>query len=531
MSKQKFEPSRGAFWLAASLIVALAAWVRLRGLGDFSLTLDEITLVDFANGVLQRGYPSIFVGSMEVPLATYELVPYFMALSIKLFGFSEFSVRLPAALFGTATAFLVFATAWRIFGWKVGMLAGGLYSISAWATYWAQNSFHPQQTQFFVMLTAIMAHRILSADQIRARDCYLMAIFFSLGYLSWEGSGFLLLILFFVALFTRWGRWDWMTYRHIWGAVALVVAVVVAQGVRRVMLQVDYLMVGSGKSDVSLPQLVFMKPSYSPYYYLVNFFGMEAHLVLSAVFILGLPFIIRDWNLRFFYVFTLVAWASMTNFLGYYNPHYIYYLLPMFLIATSAATMRLLIVLLEKRPPVLPSATLANKVLAGMALLFILFSASPGWFKPYRLGSLYQDPKRVDIRPNLAGIDYRGAAAFLKQHYRPGDVIIAASPSTLRIYSGLSGDYFLQSVTDRKVIYDPNTMVPNYRDKFVGNPVLRNRRDLEALLLRSPRVWLYAAPYQGFKLIIDEDIRDLLDHRMNLVWEGHDAKVFLWGRL
>ena len=68
---------RWAYWAAALLVVIVAAIQRLTGLSDFSLTLDESTLVEAAKGVLERGEPSLYVGSMLVLLATYELVPYF----------------------------------------------------------------------------------------------------------------------------------------------------------------------------------------------------------------------------------------------------------------------------------------------------------------------------------------------------------------------------------------------------------------------------------------------------------------------
>lgn len=518
-------------WLygaAALLVVAVAMVQRLSGLDDFSLTLDESTLVEAAKGVLQRGEPSLYVGTMLVQFATYELVPYFIAATIALFGLSDFALRLPTAIFGILTTYVVFHAGWRLLGWRTGLLAGFLYALSPWAIHWAHNLFHPSQTQFFVLLTALQVRRLLQDDHVPVRTYYLAAFLFSCAYLSWEGSGFVLPILLIVALIMRWGRWEWLRSPHLWIASAIVILVVAAQGVRRVLLQVDYLMVGSGKSDVSLPQLVFTKTTYSPYYYLWNFFCAEFHLVLTGVFILGLGMAARHWNLRFFYSFTLLAIFFMTNFLGYYNAHYIYYLLPIFILSASGGG----IMLIEHLTAGYAHGPYTLKLVRWSALpafivLVISFSVSQG-LKFHNLGKDFRNPMRTDVREELAGIDYRGLSAELMQHYRPGDIVIALAPLALRHYTGIDGEYFLQTITDRKVIYDPGSDVPVYLDKYVGNAVLRTEEEFYEVLRRNRRVWVYAAPFGGFKEIVQPELLDFLQRKLKIVNETFDGKLYLW---
>lgn len=522
--------ARWAYWAAALLVVIVAAIQRLTGLSDFSLTLDESTLVEAAKGVLERGEPSLYVGSMLVLLATYELVPYFIAASLWLFGVSDFTLRLPSAIFGILTTYVVFYAGWRLFDWRTGLLAGLLYALSPWATHWAQNLFHPSQTQFFVLLTALMVRRLLQDDQVPVRTYYLAAFFFSCAYLSWEGSGFVLPILLIVAMIMRWREWEWLKNPHLWVASAIVTLVVVVQGVRRVLLQVDYLMVGSGKSDVSLPQFVFTKTTYSPYYYLWNFLSTEFHLVLTAVFVLSLGMALRHWNLRFFYLFTLLGIFFMTNFLGYYNAHYIYYLLPIFIIATSAGGIMLMDYLTAGYAHGLRTVRLArHSALVIFVALTLTFSVSQG-LKFHNLGGEFRNPVRSDIRPEMAGIDYRNLSYALKEHYRPGDTVIALAPLALRHYAGIDGDYFLQTITDRKIIYDPGEAQPKYLDKYVGNPVIRTQQEFYEVLRHNRRVWVYATPYGGFKEIIEPELLDFLQRRLTTVSETFDGKLYLWER-
>ena len=517
------------YWLAGLLVVSVAGYLRLRGLGAFSLTLDETTLVEAAKGVLERGVPSLYVGTMLVKLATYELVPYPIALAMWLFGESDFALRLPAALFGTLTAAVLFHAGWRLFDWRVGLLAGLLYALSPWAVHWAHNLFHPSQTQFFVLLTALQVRRILQDDATPTSTYYLAALFFSCAYLSWEGSGFVLPILLIVAFVMRWGSWSWLRNPHLWAASAIVTLVVIAQGVRRVLLQVDYLMVGSGKSDVSLPQLVFTKTTYSPYYYLWNFLSTEFHLVLTAVLVLAIGMMARNWNLRFFYLFTLLGIFFMTNFLGYYNAHYIYYLLPIFILSASAGGVLLMDHLTGRGEgsPFVSVRAAQRAAFPLLAALLLTFSTIPG-LKFHRLGGEFQNPVRTDIRPELAGIDYRDLSVALKQHYRPGDVVIALAPLALRHYAGMDGDYFLQTITDRKIIYDPGQTMPQYYDKYVGNAVIRTQEEFHELLRNNRRVWIYATPFGGFKEIIEPDLLQFLQRRMTTVSETYDGKLYLW---
>ncbi|MBV1901212.1 MAG: glycosyltransferase family 39 protein [Kordiimonadaceae bacterium] len=516
----------------ALLVFAVAAYMRFSGLDAYSLSLDESTLAEFARGVLANGYPSIFVGSMEVPLATYELVPYPMAGSMAIFGVNDFAARLPSASFGSLTALLVYIVGARWFNWRVGLLAGLIYALSPWAIYWSHNCFHPNQTQFFAMLLAVQVRVILSADQVPPRIYYLAALFFTCTYLSWEGSGFVLPIIVVVALLMSWGRWHWASSPHLWIAGIIVVTVVVIQGVRRLLLQTPYLMVGSGKSDMSLPQLMFTKPEYNPDFYFNIIFGTETHIILGIVFSLGFTLIFRNWNLRFVYMYTLVAILCMTNLLGFYNSHYIYYILPMFYIASAAAAVLGMEALLFGKTAVdkLASVRWLDKVIAFCGVTLLLASATPFGLKPYHMDESFKVPRIFQFRLGLTGIDYRGLAYSLREHYQPGDKVIAMTPLALRFYSGLGGDHFLQSITGRKVVFDPNAETPAYVDKYVGNPVLRNRAELEDLLARHPRVWLYAVPYFGYTDVVDKELRGFIDSNLRVVAESYDGRLYLWER-
>lgn len=513
--------------ICAGVVVIVAAAQRLIGLARFSLSLDESTILVFANAIRRVGYPVVQVGTMEVKLATYELVPYFVALSTAIFGSNDFAARLPSAIFGILTSYLVFHIGWRWFNLRVGLVAGLLYACSPWAIYWGQNAFHPSQMQFFAFLTVIQAYYALVSSDTCARPYYLAALYFSCAYLSWEGIGFLLPILFVVAVIMRWGDWAWFRNRHLWVASIIVMAVVIAQGVRRVLLVDTYLLVGSGRGDVSLPELVFLKPYYIPLFYASQIFERYNHLAMTLVFIIGLAFTGRSLALRFTHLLTVIAVFFMANFLGYYSAHYIYYVVPVFSIAAAAS----LIFLVDM---IVPSARAQGAMLLTRELMFtlfaglVIFSSSDIWPKPWEISEDARTPPASHARSNIAHIDYKGVISVLLEKMSPGDVVINFAPFSLQTYGKIDGDYFIQEYTMQKLVFDQKSRLPFYLEKYAGKPALRSLEELQDMLNQHRRVWIVAAPYKPISDILSDKILDYIDSHMELVAETFDAKLFLW---
>lgn len=516
--------------LSISILLILVAAIRLWLINDFSLTIDEATLVAFAQGILQRGYPYIMVGTMEVPLATYELVPYPIAASMAVFGLNEFAVRLPSVLFGMGTAALIFFAAQRWFNLRTAILATLLYALSPWAIYWGHNCFHPAQAQFFGLLTLIRVHTLLNDTLPPRRAYYQAALFFVLAFLSWEGIGFMLPIVFIAGLVMNGGNMAWLKRRYLWYAVGLISAVVVIQGVRRVLLQVSYLMVGSGKSETSLPQLVFTHNDYNPWFYITNFFGLESNVVLTLVFLAGVFLLKSDRNLRYIYAVVIGAIFFLANFLSFSSAHYVYWVLPFFVLSVAAVTMQF------SDSVVTGNLRRSNfGRVSGWAVMLLLVgvelaTATPYGLKLYDLVDHWQDPQRKDLRVGLAGADYKGLSEVFKREYRPGDVVVTLAAMPMNIYAGTKGQFFLEGITTQKVIYDPGGKSPYYVDKYVGNPVLRGREELEDICYHSERVWLFVAPYGMFAKLQEPGLMDFINTRMKVVAESYDATLYLWSR-
>ena len=95
-------------WLFVAL--GVGAWLRFWGVGSFSLAGDEETMAMATMHIVQDGRPLLPSG-MFYPRGMTEL--YLMAASVKLFGQSEWALRLPSVLAGIATIALAHAAGRR----------------------------------------------------------------------------------------------------------------------------------------------------------------------------------------------------------------------------------------------------------------------------------------------------------------------------------------------------------------------------------------------------------------------------------
>lgn len=516
-------------WVIFLLILAFAIVIRFVSLDDRSLSQDESTMLEFTSGLLQNGYPTLARGTSELPMATYELVPYFIAPAVMLLGWTETAVRLPALIFALGTLVLIFLAGRAWFGTRVALWAAFLYALSPWAVFWAQNCFYPSQVQFFAMLSTYLVFRLLKEDQPPPWHYYLTALSLCITYLSWEASGLIFLVYGVMALWLRWNRWAYLRTPHAWLALALVGLVVIGQLVRRAMIQQIYLSIGSSRAEISSPQLAMNQPTFDPYYYLDNIFASEQFILLSLFFLLGLFFLKRNWNLRFVYGYVILVLGVYTGLLPVQAIRYVYVVLPIFLIAVAAATFLLADWTTQGRGL---RQLISIRALGPVFILLFLavqgLSVSVNGLNLSELRSVYRGPGPWELRPDIYGVDYRYAVRALQRQYRPGDIVIARGPFLLHLYMGIKGDYALQEITSSVVVYEPHEDRPYYIDKWIGNPVLRNLAELKDVLIRNQRVWFLATPFGPSRQSLGDELYNFIQASMVLKDEGQNVRLYLW---
>lgn len=506
--------------LLPALLVLLTVALRLYGISDNSITQDESTMVLFAHGVLERGYPFLRQAHSEFIISTYELVPYPIALSIGLFGMSELGARLPAVCFAAGTCLLILNFATTLFDRRTGVLAALLFAVLPWATYWGSNAFYPSQLAFFALLSTMAVHGLIVEDEPRPWRFYSLLACFTATYLTWEGSAAVLPAFFVMLLAFRWGRWQWLKGPHAWTVAAGIIFVVVGQLTWRTVLRQPFLGVVTGRSDVSFAKLAFTGTGFDPLYYVGGLFS-EAHLVIAACLLAGLLLLRASSGLRFLYLFLGLYLLVLTSLLGYYALRYVYLTLPAFVMLAAAVSVQL-------ADCVSAGSRLASATaLAGLTALHLVFGTA--WsLQPVELSrDLVTTARPNEMRRDLPGFSFRSTAKVLMDAYRPGDTVIVQAPFPFAVYTGMRGDYFLQSVTASSVYFEKGAL-PYYTDKWMANPVLRNQEELDEVLARHDRVWFVSAPDGASTLSVGLPLYDSLVRRLQLFAETGDGRLYLW---
>jgi hypothetical protein len=163
----------------------------------------------------------------------------------------------------------------------------------------------------------------------------------------------------------------------------------------------------------------------------------------------------------------------------------------------------------------------------GVMLLTLLFvQSNESIMKVYRLSSMGDAPQLM-TRMNTYRYDYRGAATFVRNHARPGDVILPGIPHVFNFYAGLPGDYFLDTLFSSKVPYNQLLIEPRFADKFGGLPVIRNLAELQDVVHRSGRAWIVFAPFASFEKLNNPAVLDYIHDNAKTQFESYRAKVFL----
>ena len=163
----------------------------------------------------------------------------------------------------------------------------------------------------------------------------------------------------------------------------------------------------------------------------------------------------------------------------------------------------------------------------GLAVLTLLFlQSNESLMKEYTLSSKGDDPTLM-TRMHMYRYDYRGAAEYVKNHFRPGDRIIPGIPHVFGWYAGMPGDYTMDTLLGTKTGYDQLLAEPRFIDKFAGLPVVRNVTELREVVSPAHRTWVVFAPYANFEKLSSPSVMEYLNQMSKIEFESYRAKVML----
>src|SRR5262245_34454217 len=202
-------------WWVLAPIVAVGAYLRLAHLGALGFRWDEDLSGLAVRAILEKGVPQLPSGMIYLRGGLFS---HLMAASATMFGFSEFALRLPAALFGIALIVAAYLFGAALFGRVVGLVTAALLAVSFWDIDLARYArFYSAFSLLYVLtLYAIWQFRIKSPSTAGGVLCVVLAVI----TLSLHDLAYSLALAFFYPLVLR-GPTAWRSAREwLWPVVS-----------------------------------------------------------------------------------------------------------------------------------------------------------------------------------------------------------------------------------------------------------------------------------------------------------------------
>ena len=218
-------------WWPLAVIVAIGAYLRLTHLGALGFRWDEDLSGLAVRAILEKGYPELPSGMLYLRGGLFS---HLMAASASVFGFSEFALRLPAALFGIALIVAAFLFGAALFGRAVGLITAALVAVSFWDIDLARYArFYSAFSVFYVLtLVAIWRFRVRTTSTPGGVLCVALAIV----TLSLHDLAYSLALAFFFPLVLR-GPEAWRSPREwLWPVTSSAVLAAFFVGWRSIVL-------------------------------------------------------------------------------------------------------------------------------------------------------------------------------------------------------------------------------------------------------------------------------------------------------
>jgi 4-amino-4-deoxy-L-arabinose transferase-like glycosyltransferase len=510
--------------LGCAILLLLGLALRLHGLTDKSMNVDESIIVDYVQGVLNSGYPHRMVGSVDLRAYTYEFLPYPIALFQFLFGLHEGVLRFPAVLLGIATTALILHVGFTLFDRRTAFFAALIYTFSPWAICWNQDLFHPSQDQFLSFLTVYLFYRgAIESEELRSRYLYGAGIGFVLTYLTWEGHGFLLPAFLISLLAFRRRDWSWLKSWPLWVVTLAATFVVILEMCNRFTAFPLYLSIGEEMRWIKTPMMAFLHSDHDFWFFWRQVLWGENRALLTLIALAGLPLISRDRPLAYFYLYVASYLFMLTFFMEALLTHYFFALFPPLVLIAA----RVLTTYLSWATNLLPSGKAGwNR---GIALILLLITCGGVFLNSndtiLQLYRLTYDPRNEPNfeRKNYAWVDYRGLDQFIVQNANEPHLIY--SGIWLKIYYGITGDYIIQRSPFIPAFYDCKLNPPRLVERGIGVPVVQTISGLEELLVNHNK--LYIETHEKY-INFDMDVYNFINKRSHSVFQTYDVQLFYW---
>jgi len=533
-------------------ILVLASYLRLGNLGVSSFWVDELDFVYAAKSEMETGEPLLNSG-YAYPRAM--MLTYSMIASFKFFGISEFSSRLPSAIFGILTVLLIYVTGRGWFNARVGLFSALFLALSPFAIGWSRTARMYTLFQMLFIAGSYLLYRGLesedaAADSAPPRNTLLEKLKFldrdwGLNY-SYLAAGVVVLYLsFLVHELAGLYALSFFIYFFIVG-----IAVIFAKGKSAAA---KYLITLAVILLVSLLAFAFLTPlqdkvreglSFLPKWAevagaqnklrLFDYLLSEEFVPLNGLFIIGAILALTQANKAGVYLLALLA-APLALFIfvfAFQKNSYIFHVYPVMILLAAYALDRLMQIELVPGGSSL-SDWLAKKNLSRlktpiMTILFLSWMPLTFWFR-----LALSTPKQVDGQYNGAvyHAEWRQATDYVRRELQQDDALMSTLPMTVQYYLGRA-EYNLNwpnaDLARQHAIFSKDGRLIDY---YSGADVVEDLTELQRVIESHARGWLIVDNYRfEERVYVPQEIRQFIVQRMEKKFETNrkTMTVFSW---
>lgn len=498
------------------VITVLGFLIRLVYFNYETLQGDESALVVKAQGIYEYYYPSFKIADYLPTwyVTTSELISYIQALFLKIFKEIETAIRMHGLLSGTLGILLIYKLAERMSNKKVAFLSAAIFAFLPSIVGMTSYGRYPLLL-LLMMLTCIHFLQLYLEKGLR-KFLILSAIFFLLGYFSWQGSCFFLAPVALNMIYFK--REKFLKDTLIYQAIVLIPISIHLSFRFYLYITHEFIMYGSNAASIA-PTFAFTKAFFMPFYYFNSFLLASYHQFLFYLFCAGLgiqcyrllrrqPF---SMNLLFLQMYVLATTFCMTFFLEISDYRYAFYLIP-YLIISSCMVMDMMSDLCGKYK---------NRCFLFLSLILFLLSTD-------LIVKLDNFPHTTQqIKSNYDVISYSrlaNAVPTLRLYISPNDIVVGMTPHLTWAYKvyQVKDDLYFETILLLPVLSAPENATPLHR--VVPRKTIVTIEELLKMKSTGNQVWIILSPLM-MGSINSKDLHFINSH-FKLFYEDINTKVY-----
>lgn len=508
-------------WGVLLLLTGFAVWLRFYNLGRLGLWGDEGFAYLSVKGILNRGLPELPSGNIYYKNLLYS---YLSAIPAWIGGLNEFTVRFVNAFFGVLLVPVFYWVSKKFFPVWLAFLGALILTLNHWEIEFARHARYYCQLQFFYFLALYFFYT--GFVQYKKRDQWFAFFSFVLACLSHQ-LGYTLIFCFAAILWVN-GLGQLLRLR-LWLFGFLFAAVVA--GLQ--LFEVYFWQVGSvvHKDETKSLLNVLFQGFHLGYFKQFQWLFPKMSWVAAAG---GAVFIIRRREpVSFFMTMGLLCLLFMGIGQAHFQPRYVFYLLPLFLLAYLSG-LQIVFELVKRMLVRLPLGT--NRLIGALTAFFVLLVSADACNPHYSVRlTKHNYGKRLinKFQPSTTfsrRTDFKTAAEYVREHAAPGDLILGMHMIYHAIYAGRLNYWLWSAGPGAWDAYTEKDGVAT--DRYLGVPLIRNLDQFLSLLKQAPgRVWVLTSPSWSDRGHIQPELAQYLHDNQDKVQfhsrDGH-SKAFLF---